>query len=113
MGIMLRDYALQSVQVEDKQNEAGISGDFDIFKMVFNVTEGKLGVTDVKLNYAELSYTGSPVASAIADGIVSTELTQWYSPYDLTKDGAAHTPTPNLTGAFACAPLCSHSRITP
>ena len=68
-------------------NPGGISGDFDIFTMTFNVAEGKLGPTDVVLNYATTSYGGSTVESDIVNGTVTTELTQWYSPYDLNKDG--------------------------
>ena len=62
------------------------SGDFDIFTMVFNVAEGKLGDTDVVLNYAKLSFAGNPVAALIGYGVATTTFEQWYSRYDLNKD---------------------------
>ena len=66
----------------------GLSGDFEIFTMVFSVAEGELGSTDVKLNYALTSFGGDPIPSGIAgNGIVTTDLLQWYSPFDLNKDG--------------------------
>ena len=66
---------------------AAISGDVDIFEMVFNVAEGELGATDVKLNYVLMSVTGGTVAAEIENGVATTVLEQWYSRYDLNKDG--------------------------
>ena len=63
------------------------SGDFDIITMTFNAAEGVLGATDVKLNYIITSYAGAPVNAIIANDTVSTVFEQWYSPYDLNKDG--------------------------
>ena len=65
----------------------GISGDFDIFTMIFNAASGKLGTTNVILNYAEMSYEGFGVYAAIFKDKASTEFIQWYSPYDLNRDG--------------------------
>ena len=66
---------------------AGVSGDLDIFTMVFNAADGMLGATNVKLNYAILSYAGEEVQSRIINDNVTTIFEQWYSPYDLNKDG--------------------------
>ena len=65
----------------------GISGDFDILTMVFDVAGGKTGFADVTLSYAVTSYEGAGIGSVITNGTVSTEFTKWYSPFDLNKDG--------------------------
>ena len=62
-------------------------GDVDLLRMIFNVKEGALGPADVKLNYILMSLDGEWVAADIVDGVATTIFEQWYSPYDLTKDG--------------------------
>ena len=64
-----------------------ISGDKDLFEMIFSVKEGELGSTDVKLNYVKFSTGGGEVATVIENDTVTTVLEKWYSPYDLNKDG--------------------------
>ena len=66
---------------------AAIDNTVDLLELVFNVKEGELGSTAVKLNYIKLSSLGSEVASVISKNTAVTELTQYYSPYDLNKDG--------------------------
>jgi len=65
----------------------GISGDVDILRMVYNAAEGKLGLTEVKLNYLTMSYMGGPVDSIIVAGSVQTNFLKYYSKYDLNFDG--------------------------
>ena len=64
-----------------------ITGLADILTMEFNVREGALGVTDVKLNYIKISYKDGEIATMIVNDTASTALEQYYSPYDLNKDG--------------------------
>ena len=67
---------------------APISGDVvELFEMIFNATEGLLGPTDVKLNYVKFSSNGAQVDAIIENDTVTTVFEQWYSPYDVTKDG--------------------------
>ena len=68
-------------------NNEGVEGDFDIINLVFNVPEGTLGATDVKINAIEVSSGGNPVAAAILKGVATTIFETWYSPFDLNKDG--------------------------
>ena len=64
-----------------------VVGVADLFSMTFNVREGELGSTDVKLNYIIMSYKDGQVVTMIEEGVASTDLLQWYSKYDLNKDG--------------------------
>ena len=66
---------------------AGIVGAADILNMVFNVREGAIGFTEVKLNYIKISFKNGQVATLIMDGVATTILEKWYSLYDLNKDG--------------------------
>ena len=66
---------------------AEIKGEADIFEMVFDVREGVLGAADVKLNYVKFSAAGATVAAIIKDGAATTIFEQYFSPYDLNKDG--------------------------
>ena len=68
-------------------NADGIEGDFDILDMIYDVKEGVLGFTDVKLNYIRFSYKGAEVYPDIINDAATTEFVQWYSRYDLNKDG--------------------------
>ena len=68
-------------------NPEAPSGDFDIMNLTFNVEEGKLGLTDVKLDNVKISYAGEPIDFLYASNKVTTELIQWYSRYDVNKDG--------------------------
>ena len=65
-------------------NASNASGFFDILELVFNVGEGKLGITEVKLNSAKLSYEGANVWCAVLDGVVSTE---FVFKFDVNRDG--------------------------
>ena len=67
----------------------GISGEAELFTMVFNVKEGVLGAADVKLNYIVMSYgNGEQVAAEIVGGgVATTVFEQYYSIYDVNKDG--------------------------
>ena len=65
----------------------GISGDVDLLSLVFNANEGMLGATEIKLNYVKISFINGPVAVYIAEDTVVTVFEQYYSPYDLNKDG--------------------------
>ena len=66
----------------------GISGPTDLLKMDFNVSEGKLGDTVVKLNYVKVSHgEGDPIVVRILDGEVVTTFEQYYLPWDVNKDG--------------------------
>jgi len=67
--------------------DGGVAGKADVLEMVFNVKEGVIGVTDVKLNYVRLSFDGDEVFPEVVNGLVTTEFVQWYSPYDLNRDG--------------------------
>ena len=66
---------------------AGIGGSIDVLSLVFNVKEGALGSTDVKLNYVALSSAGTSIDVVVDKDIATTILEQYYSPYDLNKDG--------------------------
>ena len=68
-------------------NIPDIVGEADLLMMTFNVREGELGSTDVKLNNIIMSYKNGQVATMIEDGVATTELLQWYSKFDLNKDG--------------------------
>ena len=69
-------------------NLAGASGKLDLFNMVFGVGEGLIGSTDVKLLSITMSASsGGPVAAQIYIDTATTECVQWYSKYDLNKDG--------------------------
>ena len=65
----------------------GASGDADIFTMVFDVREGSLGTADVKINYVKMSYAAVAVPVVVAKGVATTEFVQYYSPFDVNKDG--------------------------
>jgi len=67
-------------------------GALDIFEMVFSSNSKLLGTTDVKLVNAVLSgYDGADVAvyidSLIANGLVQTSIGQYFSRYDVNRDG--------------------------
>ena len=64
-----------------------VSGDFDILELVFNVVDGALGDAAVKLNSIKLSYSGVEIGADIINGSAVTRFMQYYSPYDLNKDG--------------------------
>ena len=66
---------------------ASASGLVDILNMKFNVAEGMLGTTEVKLNYITMSYKNGQIATEIIKDTVITTFEQYYSPYDLNKDG--------------------------
>ena len=65
---------------------ADIFGEVDILDLIFNVREGALGATEVKLNYVTMSYKNGQVATVIVDDTATTILEKYYSPYDLNKD---------------------------
>jgi hypothetical protein len=65
---------------------------FDIFEMVFSSNSNSLGTTDVKLVDAILSgYNGDDVAvyidSLVTNGLVQTVIGQYFSKYDVNRDG--------------------------
>ena len=68
-------------------NPAGVSGEVDMLNLVFNVKEGALGFSDVKITFANMSGFGATVASEIEKDTATTEYLQYYSIYDLNKDG--------------------------
>ena len=68
-------------------NFAGINNEFDILKMAYNVTPGVLGSTDVILKSVKVSYMGNDATAELGKDVATTVFEQWYSPYDLTKDG--------------------------
>ena len=68
-------------------NTGGINGDADLLSMAFNVKEGVLGTADIKLNYVKMSAANNAVVVTFANDTFSTDFVQYYSPYDLNKDG--------------------------
>ena len=68
-------------------NAAGTDGEFDILNMVFDVKEGALGEAAVRLNYVKMSFASGQVNIIIVDGEALTVFEQYFSPYDMNKDG--------------------------
>ena len=63
-----------------------ISGGTDILGLTFNVPEGALGDTTIKLNYVKMSYGGDQVSVILTNDSFTTVFDKYYSPYDLNKD---------------------------
>ena len=64
-----------------------VSGKADLLELVFKVSEGVLGQADIKLLRIFPSYAGATVDNMVVKDTATTFFTQYYSIYDLNKDG--------------------------
>ena len=67
---------------------AGISGDINIFELVFNAIDGALGEAALRINYMKISAPdGNIITPIFINDEYKTEFVKYYLPYDLNKDG--------------------------